>query len=158
MRILASICARVCALSGVLILASCAASSGQLGTAALSIAPPPATARLVIFRNSIFGLALQPDYTLNGSKIGLSQAKGFILCDVKPGKYELVTPNPDMNVNLGGGTNKLELNLAAGTTTYIEATASMGLVVGVIVLQTAAAERGRSETADLHQTPSTCPV
>jgi Protein of unknown function (DUF2846) len=140
-----------------LALAGCA-SSGPLGSAALSAGPAPSTGRLVIYRTAIVGMALQPEYTLNGKTIGVSQSQGFVMCDLKPGKYEVTTPNPDINVNLGGGSNKVSVDLRAGATSYVEASASMGLIVGVITLANASDERGRSETQSLHLTQSSCPA
>ena len=101
---------RLPGLAPLVLLGGCA-SSGALGSAALSAGPPTNTGRLVVYRTAFAGFALQPDYTLNGVKIGVSQAKGFVMCDLKPGKYELSTPNPSINVKLGGGTTKLGVDV-----------------------------------------------
>lgn len=47
--------------------------------------------RIYIYRNSMFGGAIQPDVKLNGEVIGSSAPKGFYFVDRSPGDYKMMT-------------------------------------------------------------------
>src|ERR671918_2528770 len=72
---------RMClgALAAALLLAGCAAS-GPTGSEVLTGSIKPGTSRVVMYRTSAFGLAIQPDYLIDGQKVGMSQPNGFVVC------------------------------------------------------------------------------
>jgi len=65
------------------LLSGCA--SGPTGGVTLMDNVRPTAARLVIYRDSAVGLALQPDYVVDGRVIAGSQPSGFVVCDLSPG-------------------------------------------------------------------------
>lgn len=139
------------------LLAGCA-SSGPTGTEVLTGSINPATARLVIYRTSPMGFAVQPDYMINGQRIAGSQPSGFVVCDVKPGTHEVTVNNLALNVNLFGGSDKATLDLKPGTTTFLHAQPQMGLTMGIITLSQVAEQQGRADTASLHKIEGACPA
>jgi hypothetical protein len=132
------------------------ASSGPTGDQVLNASIKQDVARLVIYRSAVIGFAVQPDYLITGRKVGISQAKGFLICDLPPGPRQISVGNPELNVNFGGGTDKVDVNLQAGVTTYLQAQPQLGLTIGVITLQAVPESQGRSETAELHKTDGNC--
>ena len=136
-------------------LAGCA-SSGPLGSEVLTGSLKPDTARVVIYRVSALGLAVQPDYLIDGQKVGASQPNGFVVCNLAPGRHEVSVANASLNVNLFGGSDKATLDLRAGTTTYLHAQPQMGLTIGIITLSEVTAAQGSADAASLHKIESTC--
>src|SRR5262245_17287153 len=133
-------------------------SSGPVGTEILTGSVKTGSARLVIYRTSALGLAVQPDYMVDGQRVAGSQPSGFVVCDLRPGKHEVSVANMALNVNLFGGTDKVTLNLRAGTTTFLHAQPQPGLTVGIITLSQVVESQGRSDTASLHKIEGTCPT
>ena len=101
-------------------LAGCA-SSGPTGSEVLTGSINPASARLVVYRTSALGFAVQPDYMINGQRVAGSQPSGFIVCDLKPGRHEVAVNNTSFNINLFGGSDKAMLDLKPGSTTHLHA-------------------------------------
>ncbi len=134
------------------------ASSGPTGNEVLTGSINPASARVVIYRTSALGFAVQPDYMINGQRIAGSQPSGFIVCDLKPGTHEVAVNNTSFNVNLFGGADKATLDLKPGTTTYFHAQPQPGLTIGIITLSQVAEQQGRADTASLHKIEGACPV
>lgn len=119
------------------------ASSGPTGNEVLTASIAPSTARVVIYRTSPLGFAIQPDYLIDGKAVAPSQPNGFVVCNLKPGRHEIAVANMSLNVNLTGGSDKLTLDLRPATTTYVHATPQMGLVVGVVTLSNVTEGQGR---------------
>ena len=138
------------------ILLSACATGGELGKQALSAAVTAGKARLVIYRSNPMGGLIQPNYLVDGRPVGASKPNGFVACELAPGKHNISVANTSLNVNLGGGTDKAEVDLLPGTTTYIRATPSFGLTVGVITLSPTSAAQGAIDTESLHKLKSTC--
>ena len=143
------------ALAAAMLLTGCAAS-GPTGSEVLTASIKPNTARVVLYRSSAFGLAIQPDYLVDGKKVGVSQPNGFIVCDLAPGNHEVSVDNASLNVNLFGGSDKAALSLRAGTTTYLHAQPQAGLTVGIITLSEVSENQGQTDTAGLYRIESTC--
>lgn len=139
----------------VLLLAGCA-SSGPTGQQILAGSIKPQVARLVIYRTSAIGFAVQPDYNVDDKKVGISTPNGFVVCELAPGPHKVSIGNFALNVNLGGGTDTWRLDLKPGTTTYLQAEPKVGLTVGVVTLNQVTEEQGRNETAALHKLDSSC--
>ena len=68
-------------------LSGCA--SGPTGSETLTDSVKSSAARLVIFRTSALGLAVQPNYLVDGRGVGGSQPAGFVVCELPPGPHEV---------------------------------------------------------------------
>jgi len=138
------------------LLAGCA--SGQLGDAALTDNVKSNTARLVVYRSSALGFAVMPNYAVDGRVIGGSQAAGFVSCDLPPGRHEVAVNNLPLSTNLfGQGSEKVSLDLRAGSTTYLSAQPQMGIVTpGAVTLIQVTEGQGRADVASLRQSTGSC--
>jgi len=137
------------------LLSGCA--SGPTGGVTLMDNVRPTAARLVIYRDSAVGLALQPDYVVDGRVVAGSQPAGFVVCDLPPGRHEVGVANLPISNNLfGHGSEKLSVDLRSGSTAYLSAEPQMGLVAGQITLIQVTENQGRADVAKLHQTKSVC--
>lgn len=145
----------VLALGAALVLGGCA-TSGATGSQVLSLGAKPGTARLVMYRTSPVGLLIQPDYFIDGKKAGMSQPNGFVVCELRPGRYTVTVGNLP-SISIGPGADSVTLNLRSGTTTYLSAQPRMGIITpGTIGLTQVAEEQGRSDTAELHRVEGEC--
>ena len=142
-------------LTVVLMLAGCA-SSGPTGKELLTGSIKPDKARLVVYRSNVMGFAVQPDVNIDSKKIGQATPNGFLVCELPPGKHTVSVGNFALNVNFGGGTDKWDLDLAPGTTTFVQADIKPGLTVGVVTLNQVTEQQGVNETASLYRVESTC--
>jgi len=68
-------------------------------------------ARVIIYRTSVLGFAIQPDYMIDGKAVAASQPGGFVACDLPPGRHEIAVGNFAISNNLygGGGSEKMTL-------------------------------------------------
>jgi len=99
-----------------LCLAGCA--SGPMGSTALTDNVKANNARLVVYRSSALGFAIQPSYSVDGRSVGGSQAAGFVACDLPPGRHEVAVNNLPLSSNLfGQGSEKVSLDLRAAPPT-----------------------------------------
>jgi hypothetical protein len=138
------------------VLAGCA-SSGPTGREILTGSIAPSASRLVIYRTSALGLAVQPDYIIDGQKVGGSQPNGFVVCELPAGQHEVAVANMPLNISLfAGGSEKVEVTLRPGSTSYLYAQPQMGLTLGVITLTEVTENQGRADTANLHKVDSQC--
>lgn len=139
-----------------MLLAGCA--TGPMGGAALTDNVKSNTARLVVYRTSALGFAVQPNYAVDGRVIGGSQAAGFVACELPPGRHEVVVNNLPLSSNLfGQGSEKVSLDLRGGSTTYLSAQPQMGIVTpGAITLIQVTESQGRTDVASLHQSSRSC--
>lgn len=144
-----------CITMACLLLAGCA-TSGPLGKEVLATSLAPKKSRLVVYRTSALGFAVQPDYMINGKAVAPSQPDGFVVCNLDPGKHEVTVGNFELNVNFGGGTDKANVTLRPGATTYLKAEPQMGLTVGVITLSEVTESQGQADTATLHKLDGAC--
>jgi hypothetical protein len=137
-------------------LAGCA--SGPTGGEILTGSVKSSAARLVIYRTSSLGFALQPNYVVDGRVIADSQPAGFVMCDLPPGRHEVVVGNLPLSTNLfGRGSEKVTVDLRPGSTAYLSAEPQLGIVLaGQITLVPVTENQGRSDVADLHQSNSVC--
>jgi len=145
---------------GALVVAACLAgcASGPMGSAALTDNVKSNTARLVVYRTSALGFAVQPNYVVDGRVIGGSQAAGFVACELPPGRHEVAVNNLPLSTNLfGQGSEKMSVDLRAGSTTYLSAQPQMGIVTpGAITLIQVTEGQGRADVASLHQSNGSC--
>jgi len=113
---------------------------------------------LVIYRNAVMGFAVQPDYVVDGKSVAGSQPNGFVVCHLPPGRHEVAVANfPLSNNFFGSGSERMTVDLRAGTTTYFSASPQLGIMTpGQITLIQVAEAQGRADTANLHQINSSC--
>ncbi len=137
-------------------LSGCA--SGPTGNETLTDNVRSSVARLVIYRASAVGLAVQPDYYIDGRVIAGSQPVGFVACDLPPGRHEVAVANMPLSMNLfGHGSEKVTVDLRAGSTVYLSADPQLGIVTpGQITLIQVTENQGRADVANLRQTTGAC--
>jgi hypothetical protein len=138
------------------LLSGCA--SGPTGVETLTDNVRSSASRLVIYRTSAMGFAVQPDYVVDGRVIAGSQPAGFVVCDLTPGRHEVAVANMPLSTNLfGNGSEKVSVDLRAGSTAYLAAEPQMGIVTpGQITLVQVTENQGRTDVAKLHQTTGAC--
>jgi hypothetical protein len=142
--------------SATFLLAGCA-TTGPLGSEFLNASAKSNMARVVIYRISALGVAIQPDYLIDGKAVAASAPGGFVACDLQPGRHEIAVGNLAISNNLfGGGSEKMSLDLRAGSMTYLSASPQMGLVAGQITLTNVTEVQGRADIASLHQMQGSC--
>ncbi len=145
---------------GIFVVATCLAgcASGPTGSMTLTDNVRPGATRLVIYRASAMGLAVQPDYVVDGRVIAGSQPAGFVVCDLPPGSHEVAVSNMPLSTNLfGHGSEKISVDLRAGSTAYLSAEPQLGIVTpGQITLIQVTENQGRADVANLHQTSGVC--
>jgi hypothetical protein len=129
-----------------------------MGNDVLTASIPIKSARLVIYRSSAIGLAIQPDYVVDGNSVASSQPNGFVLCHLRPGRHEVSVSNMPFSSNLfGDGAESMTVNLRQGTATYLAASPQMGVFTpGKITLKEVSESQGRADTASFHQINTTC--
>jgi hypothetical protein len=138
------------------VVAGCAAS-GPTGSEILARGAKPGTARLVIYRTSPTGFAIQPDYAIDGRKVGSSQPNGFIVCELPPGEHTVSVGNFPLSISIGPGADSFTTKLRLGTTTYLHAEPRLGIITpGTIGLTQVAENQGRADTAKLYKSESQC--
>lgn len=101
--------------------------------------------RIYFFRSaSLFGSAMQPDIRLNGEVVGESKPGGFFFVDRPAGNYV---------ASAATETEKtLSFVLDAGETKYVRSSASLGVVVGRVVLELETPEKAKEELSSLSYT------
>jgi Protein of unknown function (DUF2846) len=78
--------------------------------------------RIYVFRDSIFGAAIQPKVYLNGGEVGASKANGFFYVDRPAGEYKMA--------NQTEVERSLTFVLEPGETKYVRSSISFGLIAG----------------------------
>jgi hypothetical protein len=145
---------------GIFVVAACLAgcASGPTGNMTLTDSVRPGATRLVIYRASTFGFAVQPNYVVDGRVIAGSQPAGFVVCDLPPGPHEVAVSNMPLSTNLfGHGSEKVSVDLRAGGTAYLSADPQVGIMTpGQITLIQVTENQGRADVANLHQTNGAC--
>ena len=138
------------------LLSGCA--SGPTGVETLTDSVRSSASRLVIYRSSALGFAVQPNYVVDGRVVAGSQPAGFVVCDLPPGPHEVAVANLPLSTNLfGHGSAKISVDLRAGSTAYLSADPQMGIVTpGQITLVQVTEYQGRADVASLHQTKGVC--
>ncbi|MGE0349504.1 DUF2846 domain-containing protein [Hydrogenophaga sp.] len=112
----------------VLFLSGCAATG--LNYASVSGSLPPLKengCRVFFYRSgSIVGAALQPEIRLDLQVVGRSQPGGFFYVDTVPGRH-LASSQTEVEA-------RLEFDIEAGQTLYVESSIGFGLLVGRVQL------------------------
>jgi len=139
-----------------LLLSGCVTSGGPTGSEILAGSVAPRKSRLVLYRTSPLGLAVQPQYSIDGRDVGASTPGGFVVCNLDPGTHRVAVGNFQLTVSLTGGTDKISVTLRPGQTGYIKAEPQLGLTVGVITLSEVTEGQGKADTASLNKLESPC--
>lgn len=132
------------------------ASGGPSGREVLTGSIAPEKSRIVIYRPSVIGFAVQPSYMIDGKAVAASAPQGFVVCDVAPGPHQLAVDNTQLNVSFGSGSDQAKLDLKPGETAYYKAEIQMGLTVGHVTLTQVTQSQGQTDTAELSKIPATC--
>jgi hypothetical protein len=134
------------------------ATTGPMGADVLTGAIPAKSARLVIYRSSAVGLAIQPDYLIDGKAVASSQPNGFVLCHLRAGRHEVAVANIPLSNNFfGDGAENMTVHLRPGTAKYLAASPQMGIFTpGKITLKEVSESQGRADTASFHQINTAC--
>ena len=149
---------RIVAISSTAVLLTACAAGGPAGKQVLSAKISPSKARIVMYRLSPIGFAIQPDYTINGHAIAPSQPSGFIVCEVRPGNYAVAVANVAGDQSIfSAGSEKAQVRVASGETAYFLAQPQMGVVIGFLTISQVSKAQGRKDTASLSQISGTCP-
>jgi hypothetical protein len=135
-------------------LTACAA--GPTGSEMLKAGLKPGSARLVIYRNNLVGLLIQPDYVVDGRKAGTAQPGAFVMCDLSPGKHSVSVSNIPIALPLSNAPDAITVTLRAGRTTYLRGDPQMGIVAGTITLTHVADAQGRADVASLTRIETDC--
>ena len=134
---LAALC---CLLSTVV---GCATSGQKFSEMNLAQTPPPAgQGRILLYRTTVMGAAVQPQIKVNGEAIGKATPRGFYIVDRPPGTYEIVTSTEV--------TRKLSLLLDPGQTRYVRLNIGMGFFVGHVYPELIDPTAGEKEIQSCH--------
>lgn len=140
-----------------ILLVGCA-TGGPSGSQVLTGSIAPSQSRLVMYRPSVLGFAIQPPYTVNGKVVANTQPGGFVVCTLAPGNYNVRVANVAGDTNLSfSGSEKADVQLVPGKTTYLKAEPQMGLVIGVVTISEVTERQGFADTAKMSKIAGNCP-
>ena len=107
--------------------------------------PAPSQGRIIFYRPSALGAAVQPDIKLNGQKVGTAKPHGFYFVDRAPGNYEVTAATET--------EKKLTFTLEPRQERFVRLKIQMGLMVGRIVPELVDRSEAESELKDLAYIP-----
>lgn len=136
-------------------LAGCAAS-GSDGKLMLTSSVPAGSARLIVYRPSGHGAGYQPDYVVDGRRMGASLPNTYLTCDLVPGRHEVSVANSASNMSMFGGRDRAVVDLAPGTTTYVQAHSQAGVSISFTTLRQVSDGEGRADTEKLQRADGQC--
>lgn len=117
------------------LLGGCASGQKISELAAAQEPPKNGDSRIVVYRDTILGLAVQPNVKVDGRATGDCRPEGAFYVDVKPGKYE-VSATTEV-------TRSVFVQPARGETAYVECSIGLGLMIGRPELRAIAPENGK---------------
>ncbi len=97
----------------------------------------PEQGRILIYRVTSFGAAVQPAVTLNGDKIGSAKPQGFFYVDRPPGNYQITTSTEVKRT--------LSLTLDKAQTRHVRLNMSWGFFVGHCYPELVEPDQGEKE-------------
>ena len=98
----------------------------------------PDKAGIYVYRNETMGAALKMDVSLDGALIGQTAANTYLYKEVAPGKHSIVSQ----------GADKLDVDAAPGTLTFIWQEVKMGMLSGGSKLHLVDAAQGKKGVAE----------
>jgi hypothetical protein len=131
----------ICAILSAGLLSACASGS-SLSDSAVSIEPPaPGMTRITVYRDSIFGAAIQPAVRVNGTETGRCQPNGVFYVDVPDGTHEVIAQ--------GETTSRVVIDTDLYDQAYIKCSIGMGIIGGRPQLVPVDAATGGRDVQDL---------
>jgi hypothetical protein len=129
------------ALTTTLLLSACASvpmSSRDADAAGKTFAPPPpGSATLYLYRESIFGAAYSLALSVGQRNLGALAADTWFRIDVEPRTYDIRCTTPE-------ASDSRSIQIASGETRFVEAAIRMGFVAPRCAVFEVAPEKGRS--------------
>jgi hypothetical protein len=133
----------VCALVLVVLASGCASvpvASPERDVAAKTFTVKPGKANIYVYRNETMGAAIKMPIALNGKLVGDTGPKTFLLLEVSPGNYTIVSKTEN--------DSTLTVNAAAGRNYFIWQEVKMGLFAARSALQQVDDATGKAGIAD----------
>lgn len=129
------------ALTATLLLSACASvpmAPRDADAAGKTFAPPPpGSATLYLYRESIFGAAYSLALSVGQRNLGSLAADTWFRIDVEPGTYDIRCTTPE-------ASDSKSFQIASGETRFVEAAIRMGFVAPRCAVFEVAPEKGRS--------------
>jgi len=97
--------------------------------------------RIYFYRNTLAGMAVQPEVTINGQVVGKSQPNSFFFIDRPAGTYRASARTE--------AENSIDIVLLARQTAYVEMSIGLGFVVGRPAFERVAESEGRKALPSL---------
>ncbi|MDQ0074784.1 hypothetical protein J2W34_006610 [Variovorax boronicumulans] len=97
--------------------------------------------RIYFYRDSILGMAVQPEVSVNGQVVGKSQPNGFFFIDRPAGTYRATARTE--------AEGSIDVVLRPKQTAYVQMSISMGFMVGHPAFQRVGESEGRSALPSL---------
>ncbi|HEY9096779.1 MAG TPA: DUF2846 domain-containing protein [Hydrogenophaga sp.] len=97
---------------------------------------PTDKAGIYIYRNESMGAAVKMPVTVDGQMVGQTAANTYLYKEVAPGKHKIESLTE-------GSENKLEVDVKAGTLTYIWQEVKMGMWAAASKLHLVSPEQGK---------------
>ena len=97
--------------------------------------------RIYFYRDSIVGMAVQPEVSVNGQVVGKSQPNGFFFIDRPAGTYRATARTE--------AEGSIDVVLRPKQTAYVQMSISMGFMVGHPAFQRVGESEGRSALPSL---------
>jgi len=97
--------------------------------------------RIYFYRNTLAGMAVQPEVTVNGQAVGKSQPNSFFFIDRPAGTYRASARTE--------AENSIDIVLLARQTAYVEMSIGLGFVVGRPAFERVADSEGRKALPSL---------
>jgi hypothetical protein len=131
------------ALMAVVLLSGCATSGATYTELQPKLAPlAVGQGRIFIYRNAVFGMAVQPSVKLNDVVVGSAVPHGFMYVDRPAGDYIISTATEV--------TRTLSLTLAPGQVRYVRLAIGIGFFVGHVYPELVDNTEGADDIADCH--------
>jgi hypothetical protein len=126
-----------------ILLAGCATSGATYTELQPKLEPPAAgQGRIFIYRNAVFGMAVQPSVRLNEVVVGSAVPHGFTYLDRPAGDYTISITTEV--------TRTLSLTLAPGQVRYVKLGIGIGFFVGHVYPELVDSTEGANDIADCH--------
>jgi uncharacterized protein (DUF2141 family) len=132
----------VLAVTSALALGACASGPtySEMQTSIPSLAADKG--RILIYRTTVAGFAIQPDVRVNGEVVGSAAPQGFFYVDRPAGSYTIAATTEV--------ERSLSLTLAAGQTRYVRLAISIGLLAGHVSPELVDDAEGAKDISTLH--------
>ena len=102
--------------------------------------------RIMLYRNTMMGAAVQPSVRINGEIVGKAKPKGFFYVDLPaPGTYTISTQTEAVKMT--------KISIEPGQTKYVRLEMQMGVMVGRINPVEVANAIGSSEISKMKYAP-----